>query len=102
MGLGKRKQRAAQGRADVIVGKQGLSEAVVEELKRRLEDKEVVKVKMLRTAEKAEEADRREIARRAAEATGSRLLEVRGRTFILYKPSRKAIKRPGVSPDKTS
>lgn len=97
-----KKSMVAQRSPDVIIGKQGLSGGLVEELKRRLKDREVIKVRLLRTAEKAENADRREIARRAAEATGSTLLEVRGRTFILYRPGRKAIKRPGDSPERTS
>jgi RNA-binding protein len=102
MKLRERKNKAAQSRPDVIIGKQGLYQSMVEELDRRLDEKEIIKVKMLRTAERAEEAGRREIARRAAEATDARLLEVRGRTFILYRPKRKAINRPKNTPDKAS
>jgi RNA-binding protein len=75
-----------QGPADVIIGKHGVSEALVAEIRRRLEDKGVVKVKALRTAVKVTGLDRRSLARLVAERTGAWLLDVRGRTFVLYLP----------------
>ena len=95
--LKRRKELAQQGRADVIVGKAGLSEGVISEIERQLEEKEVVKVKALKTALKTEGLDRRDFARKAAELVGAMLLEVRGRTFILYKPKRKALKRGSIN-----
>lgn len=86
--LRRRVQRAHHGRADVIVGKKGVTHEVLEEIARRLEEKEVVKVKMLRTAVVSEGVDRRALAAIIAERLGARLMGVRGRTFILYKPGK--------------
>ena len=80
------RDRVQQEPADVIIGKNGVSEGVVEEIRRRLEDKGVVKVKALRTAVKVTGLDRRSLARHVAERLGALLLDVRGRTFVLYLP----------------
>ncbi len=69
--------------ADVRIGKSGISENVLKEIKRRLKKKGVVKVKILKSALKVEEKDRFEIAKGVAERIGAKLVEVRGRTFIL-------------------
>ena len=82
-------KRAHHDSPDVIIGKKGVTREVLKEIERRLENKEVVKVKMLRTVGKLEYVDRRTLARSIAESVGARLMGVRGRTFILYKPSRK-------------
>ncbi|OWJ53988.1 YhbY family RNA-binding protein [Pyrodictium delaneyi] len=84
--LSRLKEIVQQGPADVIIGKNGLSEGVLKEIDRRLKEKGVVKVKALRTAVKVTGLDRRELARRVAEKLGARLLDVRGRTFVLYRP----------------
>jgi len=84
--LARLKEIVQQGPADVIIGKNGLSEGVLREIDRRLKEKGVVKVKALRTAVKVTGLDRRELARRVAEKLGARLLDVRGRTFVLYRP----------------
>ncbi len=83
-----RVRRAHHGGADVIIGKKGFTEEVLREIDRRLEAKEVVKVKMLRTAV-GSGRERREAARMVAEALGARLMGVRGRTFVLYRPRRR-------------
>jgi len=91
--LKKLKEILQQGSADVIIGKAGLSENVIKEVKRRLKDKGAVKIKFLKSALKVEGVDRRELARRLAESTGALLLEVRGRTAILYCEERETLKR---------
>ncbi len=80
------KEIVQQGPADVIIGKRGIWPGVIEEIKRRLKEKGVVKVRALKSALKATGLDRRELARRVAEEVGALLLDVRGRTFVLYKP----------------
>ncbi|WP_338052283.1 YhbY family RNA-binding protein [Pyrodictium occultum] len=80
------KELVQQGPADVIIGKNGLSEGVLGEIDRRLKEKSIVKVKALKSAIKVTGLDRRELARRVAERLGARLLDVRGRTFVLYRP----------------
>lgn len=80
------KELVQQGPADVIVGKAGLSEGVIGEIKRRLELKGVIKVKFLKSALKTEGVDRKEIARRLAEKVDAIILDIRGRTAVLYSP----------------
>ena len=80
------KELVQQGPADVIIGKNGVTDGVLAEIRRRLEDKGVVKVKALKTAVKVTGMDRRELARHVAERLGAWLLDVRGRTFVLYLP----------------
>jgi len=69
--------------ANVRIGKSGISENVLKEIKRRLKEKRVIKVKILKTALKVEGKDRFEIAKEVSEKIGAKLVEVRGRTFIL-------------------
>ena len=70
-------------RADINIGKNGLSENVINEIKRRLKEKKIVKIRVLKSAREILGIDRREIARLVAEKTGSELVEIRGFTFIL-------------------
>lgn len=80
-----RVKRKVHQPTDINVGKQGITDSVVEEIKRRLKLQGVVKVRMNRNLLKAEGRDRREVAREIAERTGAELVEVRGNTLILRK-----------------
>jgi Predicted RNA-binding protein containing KH domain, possibly ribosomal protein len=71
---------AKASHADVRIGKKGLTEEVVKEIKRRLDEHKVVKVKI-----GIEVEDRREFARLIAEKANAKLIEIRGYTFILAK-----------------
>ena len=84
--LARLKEIVQQGPADVIIGKKGLSEGVLREIDRRLKEKGVVKVKALKSAIKVTGLDRKTLARTVAERLGALLLDVRGRTFVLYRP----------------
>ncbi|MEM1777668.1 MAG: YhbY family RNA-binding protein [Acidilobaceae archaeon] len=75
-------------RADVIIGKNGLTEGVIREIEERLRSREVVKVKLLKASLEVIGSDRVGIARIIAEKVNAELVDVRGRTFILYKPKR--------------
>ncbi|MEM4559504.1 MAG: YhbY family RNA-binding protein [Acidilobaceae archaeon] len=75
-------------RADVIIGKNGLTEGVIREIEERLRSREVVKVKLLKASLEVIGSDRVGIARIIAERVNAELVDVRGRTFILYKPKR--------------
>jgi RNA-binding protein len=86
--LRRRAKLAHHGRADVIIGKRGVTPEILREIDARLRAKEVVKVKMLKSAVEAEGADRRDIARFVASKLGARLMGVRGRTFVLARPRR--------------
>ncbi|MBU4075355.1 MAG: YhbY family RNA-binding protein [Euryarchaeota archaeon] len=61
------------------IGKSGI-EAVVEELRKQLKSKKLIKVKFLKTA--IHEGDKHEMAEKLAEMTGSDLIEVRGNTAV--------------------
>ena len=67
----------------VWVGKEGATPQILNEVSRQLEKKKVVKVKMLKTALKDEDA--KSVASKIAQQTESALIDVRGHTFILYK-----------------
>lgn len=83
--LKKIKEHVQQRSADVRIGKAGITEGVINEIKRFLMEKEIVKIKILRTAAAVEGKDRFQIAEEVAKKLNAKLLEVRGRTFILYK-----------------
>jgi len=64
------------------VGKNGLTPDLIEEAQRQLESREVVKLRLHRTVPQSAE----EMARGLANQTRGEIVEVRGRSFILYKP----------------
>ncbi len=72
-----------RGKVDIQLGKSGLTEGFINEVKRRLKKQGVVKIRILKSYLKSGENDRRSIARKVAELAGARLIEVRGNTFIL-------------------
>ena len=77
-----------QTKPTVYIGKNGLTESVIAEIKRQLNDKGFVKVKIQKNVLRYQDLDRREVAKRVAQLIGAELLEVRGRTFILLKRHR--------------
>ena len=60
------------------VGKNGITDALIEELKEQLRTKRTVKVKMLRSS-----GERKAVAAELAEKAGAELVEVRGLTVVL-------------------
>jgi len=82
--MDKRRIRELKGKAQSIaptvhVGKDGITVQMAEELKRQLEKSKLVKIRLLQSFEEP-----RELAgERLAEASGSTLIEVRGRTVVL-------------------
>lgn len=71
--------RAQSLQATVHVGKEGITAAIADELKKQLKKNGLVKARLLRSFE----GDREEAGRRLAEASGSVLVEVRGRTVVV-------------------
>ncbi|WP_456474822.1 YhbY family RNA-binding protein [Candidatus Pyrohabitans sp.] len=72
--------------ASVTIGKGGTASARAE-VDRQLEDKELIKVKVLKSA--TDEKNMAEIAKEIADATNAEVVEVIGRTFGLFRPRRK-------------
>ncbi len=71
----------------IWVGKDGATQKIVEEVSRQLEKKQMVKVKILKSALREEKA--KGVASKIAEHTESTLVDVRGHTLILYKPRKR-------------
>ena len=72
------RRRALDVRPTVHVGKEGVTDAVAEELKRQVKAVKLVKVKVLVTSGSATQ----EVAEALAEATGTVLVDVRGGVAI--------------------
>jgi RNA-binding protein len=80
----RRVKRQLSGEKPTIwIGKTKVSQELLKEVEKQLKKREMVKIKILRSALDGEEA--KEIASRIAEQTGASLVEVRGHTFILFK-----------------
>ena len=75
----------------IWIGKEGTSLQILNEISRQLEKREMVKVKVLKSALKEEET--KEIASKIALQTESTLIDVRGHTIIFYKPRKGGSKK---------
>ena len=80
------RRRGTETKATLQIGKAGLTESTVAELKAQLEKRELVKVRVLSTG--AEPGERRALFERLASSTGSDLLEVRGGTGLFHRPKK--------------
>jgi len=85
------KRELSSEKPTIWVGKQGAPQ-ILNEVSRQLDQREMVKVKILKTALKNELA--KNIASRIAQKTSSTLIEVRGHTFTLYRPRRRKSEKP--------
>ncbi|MBU4202092.1 MAG: YhbY family RNA-binding protein [Candidatus Altiarchaeales archaeon] len=65
----------------IQVGKNGITDNLIAEIKEQLKKKKALKVKILKAART--EKSRKEIAAEVAQRTRSRLLQLRGNVFIL-------------------
>jgi len=80
----RRVKRQLSGEKPTIwIGKTKVSQELLKEVEKQLKKREMVKIKILRSALDGDEA--KEIASRIAEQTGASLVEVRGHTFMLFK-----------------
>jgi len=65
------------------IGKAGLNENVIEEIKRQLKENKLIKIKLLRAF--IEGKDKKEIAKEIAVKTNSELINQVGFVVVLYK-----------------
>lgn len=65
----------------VVVGKEGLSESVLTAVRSAIRTHELIKVRLLESVE----GPRKEVARELAEQVGAELIQVLGRTLLLYR-----------------
>lgn len=77
------KYKKASSKCDVNIGKKGVTENLLKEIKTRLKRHKVVKIRILKSALAVTGLDRKKLAEIVADKVNARLIEVRGRTFIL-------------------
>jgi RNA-binding protein len=65
------------------IGKNGITDTLIEELNKQIKANRLVKVRVLKSAEEGK--DLKTLAEEIANATRSTLIEVRGRTVVLYR-----------------
>lgn len=79
--LYKLKSEAVQLKPIMHIGKNGMTDSAIEELKKQIKANRLVKVKML----KSSGVDNKTLAQQLADATKTTLIEVRGSTAVLYR-----------------
>jgi putative YhbY family RNA-binding protein len=77
------KSRSRRTEATAWIGKEGATEALVSQIENQLKSRELVKVKIQRSALGAVETN--DFAAKVAASTGSTLVETMGHTFTVYK-----------------
>jgi len=77
------KREMSAEKPSIWIGKDGATNQIADEISRQLDQKEIVKIKALKTALRDEEA--KTVAARIAQQTEATLIDVRGHTFILYR-----------------
>ena len=82
------RSRSRRTEATIWIGKEGASEALVSQVENQLKSRELVKVKIHRSA--LEEVDADDFAESVVASTDSTLVEVMGHTFTLYKKREKS------------
>jgi RNA-binding protein len=78
------KRELSSQKPTIWIGKNRATQQVIGEISRQLEKKEMVKIRMLKSALGDKEA--KAIASEIAQQTGASLVDVRGHTIMLYKP----------------
>ncbi len=76
-------KKAWHERATINIGKRGITEEVLEEIRRQLKKHKVVKVKILRNCPLRRNYERKEIPYIIASKVNAKVMGVRGYVFIL-------------------
>ncbi|MEM1539900.1 MAG: YhbY family RNA-binding protein [Candidatus Bathyarchaeia archaeon] len=84
------KSEFGEEKPTIWIGKKQISNKLIKEIKKQLDKRKIVKVKILKSA--LQEAKASQIASAISKQTDADLVEVRGHTFILYKCRRKVPK----------
>jgi RNA-binding protein len=85
------KSRSVEKKPTVWIGKGGVTDALLGQIRRQLDANEMVKVRVHKTSLEGTEVAK--LADKIAEGTTSEIVDVRGRTFTIYK--RKKIRKTG-------
>lgn len=83
------KHELSHEKPTVFIGKNGISREVSAEIDGQLERREMLKVRILKTA--LGEDNAKEIAAKIAQQTESVIVEVKGHTFMLYRKKKEKI-----------
>jgi RNA-binding protein len=89
----KLRAEAQKLRAEMNIGKFGITAAVVDEVDRQLQEHRLLKVKLLASAREAQ--GREDLARDLAERTGAELVEIRGNTAVLWRRGKRKASNRG-------
>lgn len=81
------KIKAAELKPVVMIGKNGITESVIEEIKSSIEHHELIKVKVKAKAEDREQRD--ELAQYLAEQSESTVVQFLGNNLTLFKQAKK-------------
>jgi RNA-binding protein len=81
------KRQLTNAQPTILIGKNGATPEVIKEIEKQLRKETMVKVKLLKTA--LAEGETKHIATRIAQQTEAALVDVRGHTFMMYKPRKK-------------
>jgi len=73
----------AEEKPTVWIGKNGVTEEVVDEVKKQLKSNEIVKIRILKKA--FVQKSLKELTNKLLEQTESELIDARGHTILLYK-----------------
>jgi RNA-binding protein len=71
----------------VHVGKEGITAHLIAEIEKQLDAREIIKIKILKTA--LQETEAKTLAATVAEQAEAELVDVRGHTFMLFKHKKK-------------
>lgn len=85
------KRRLSGEKPTIWIGKNSVSQELLKEIEKQLEKREMVKIRILKSALQGDEA--KGIASKITKQTGAALVEVRGHTFMLYKRRRKSCRK---------
>lgn len=81
------KHKLKDEKPTIWIGKDGVTSQLIKEVEKQLENKKMIKMKILKTALQNSKASA--IAALTAERTGASVVEVRGHTFTLYRKRKK-------------
>jgi RNA-binding protein len=83
----KLKKEISSQKPTIWIGKDGITTQILKEVTKQLDSREMIKVKILKSALKNKKVNN--IAFKIAEETESKLIDMRGHTFLLFKKTRK-------------
>lgn len=81
------KRALSDEKPTIWIGKSGVSDALLKEVEKQLDKRKMVKIRILQSA--VGEYKTEQIASQIAIQSQALLVEVRGHTFMLYKPKKK-------------